>query len=92
MLLVNKTPSTFASCPKCFRQSRRAQIPCLTCFVSNVACWWSQGFKYESPAQPLPEFDAKGIETVRRDACPAVAKMLEATLRILFRTKDLSQV
>ena len=37
-------------------------------------------------------FDAKGIETVRRDTCPAVAKMLEATLRLLFTSKDLSQV
>jgi DNA polymerase zeta len=37
-------------------------------------------------------FDAKGIETVRRDQCPAVAKMLEAVLRLLFTTKDLSRV
>lgn len=40
----------------------------------------------------MPTFDAKGIETVRRDSCPAVGKTLEATLRILFSTKDLSQV
>ena len=40
----------------------------------------------------MPVFDAKGIETVRRDTCPVVAKMMEATLRLLFATKDLSQV
>ena len=30
---------------------------------------------YESLDQKEPEFDAKGIETVRRDGCPAVAKV-----------------
>lgn len=33
------------------------------------------GFMYESLDQKEPEFDAKGIETVRRDGCPAVAKV-----------------
>ena len=42
--------------------------------------------------QAVPVFDAKGIETVRRDTCPVVAKMMEATLRLLFASKDLSQV
>ena len=50
------------------------------------------GFMYESPGQAAPTFDAKGIETVRRDTCGAVAKMMERTLRILFTSKDLSQV
>jgi len=35
------------------------------------------GFMYESPCQLVPEFDAKGIETVRRDGCLAGAKTLE---------------
>ena len=39
------------------------------------------GFKYESIDQEEPEFDAKGIETVRRDGCPAVAKMMENSLK-----------
>lgn len=30
---------------------------------------------YESLDQKNPVFDAKGIETVRRDGCPAVAKV-----------------
>lgn len=34
----------------------------------------------------------QGIETVRRDGCPLLVKMLEKVLRILFTTKDLSQV
>ena len=31
---------------------------------------------YETLDQKEPVFDAKGIETVRRDACPAVAKVI----------------
>ncbi|KAI9460572.1 hypothetical protein BJY52DRAFT_1203789 [Lactarius psammicola] len=34
----------------------------------------------------------KGIETVRRDGVPAQKKMTEASLKILFRTQDLSDV
>lgn len=47
---------------------------------------------YETPDQTEPIYEAKGIETVRRDGCPAVAKMLEKTIRILFETKDVSLV
>ncbi|CAK3784800.1 DNA polymerase zeta catalytic subunit [Lecanosticta acicola] len=50
------------------------------------------GFKYESPAQTEPDFDAKGIETVRRDGTPAEQKIEEKALKLLFRTADLSQV
>ncbi|KAI8926310.1 hypothetical protein BC831DRAFT_435443 [Entophlyctis helioformis] len=50
------------------------------------------GFAFETVEQKEPVFDAKGIETVRRDGCPAVAKMMEQSLKILFRTQDLSQV
>lgn len=50
------------------------------------------GFKYESRNQKEPEFDAKGIETVRRDGTPAEQKIEEKALKILFRTADLSQV
>ncbi|KAF5276245.1 hypothetical protein FQR65_LT04050 [Abscondita terminalis] len=48
------------------------------------------GYMYESVNQTEPEFCAKGIETVRRDGCPAVSKMLEKTLKILFETRDVS--
>lgn len=50
------------------------------------------GFKYESRNQVEPDFDAKGIETVRRDGTPAEQKIEEKALKILFRTADLSQV
>ncbi|KAH9205962.1 hypothetical protein DL95DRAFT_439016 [Leptodontidium sp. 2 PMI_412] len=50
------------------------------------------GFKYESRNQAEPDFDAKGIETVRRDGTPAEQKIEEKALKILFRTSDLSQV
>ncbi|KAF2643343.1 hypothetical protein P280DRAFT_539338 [Massarina eburnea CBS 473.64] len=50
------------------------------------------GFKYETRCQKEPEFDAKGIETVRRDGTPAEQKIEEVALKTLFRTSDLSQV
>lgn len=50
------------------------------------------GAMYETPDQPTFGFDAKGIETVRRDGCPAVAKTLEKCLRMLFTSADLSPI
>lgn len=50
------------------------------------------GYKYESRNQKIPEFDAKGIETVRRDGTPAEQKIEEKALKILFETADLSRV
>jgi DNA polymerase zeta len=50
------------------------------------------GAMYESPDQTRFRFDAKGIETVRRDSCPAVSKIVEQSLRILFTSADVSAV
>lgn len=50
------------------------------------------GFKYETRSQKEPEFDAKGIETVRRDGTPGEQKIEEKALRILFHTANLSRV
>ncbi|TFK77090.1 hypothetical protein BDN72DRAFT_890866 [Pluteus cervinus] len=50
------------------------------------------GFKYEDLDEKFPAFDAKGIETVRRDGVVAQRKMLEHCLKILFRSQDLSEV
>ena len=50
------------------------------------------GYMYESLDQEVPIFDAKGIETVRRDTCPAVSKILEKCLRMLFELKDMSLI
>ena len=50
------------------------------------------GYMYESVDQKTPTFDAKGIETVRRDGCPAGAKILEKSLRLLFESENVSLV
>ncbi|KAH8858584.1 DNA polymerase zeta catalytic subunit [Schistosoma japonicum] len=42
------------------------------------------GYAYESIDQSEPIFDAKGIETVRRDSCPFVGEILEDCLKLLF--------
>ncbi|XP_036758876.2 DNA polymerase zeta catalytic subunit isoform X2 [Manis pentadactyla] len=50
------------------------------------------GYMYETLDQRDPVFDAKGIETVRRDSCPAVPKILERSLKLLFETRDISLI
>uniref|UniRef100_A0A8D0DQT0 DNA polymerase zeta catalytic subunit n=1 Tax=Salvator merianae TaxID=96440 RepID=A0A8D0DQT0_SALMN len=50
------------------------------------------GYMYESLDQKDPVFDAKGIETVRRDSCPAVSKILECSIKLLFETRDISRI
>lgn len=50
------------------------------------------GYSYESPYQVKPIFDAKGIETVRRDTCGAVSKTMEQSLRLFFEHQNLFKV
>lgn len=50
------------------------------------------GFKYEYSEQKKPEFEAKGIETVRRDSCPIAVKILEMALRIQFTSRNIDEV
>jgi DNA polymerase zeta len=50
------------------------------------------GYSYESPNQIEPVFDAKGIETVRRDTCEAVAKVMERSLRLFFEHQSVLEV
>lgn len=50
------------------------------------------GNMFETPSQTLPHLDAKGIEVVRRDQCPATIKMQEKCIRIMFECRDLSKV
>ncbi|KAF9315501.1 DNA polymerase zeta [Podila horticola] len=50
------------------------------------------GSSYETPQQKEPIFDAKGIETIRRDGIIAAQKIMETTIKTMFRTQDLSQV
>ena len=42
------------------------------------------GYMYEMLDQAEPVFDAKGIETVRRDGCPAVGKVKNQYICITF--------
>ena len=50
------------------------------------------GHAYETITQTKPRFDAKGIETVRRDSCPLVAKLLRSSVELMFDTLDASAV
>nr|GEV53159.1 DNA polymerase zeta catalytic subunit isoform X1 [Tanacetum cinerariifolium] len=50
------------------------------------------GYSYEKSDQVKPVFDAKGIETVRRDTCAAVSKTMERSLRNYFENQDISKV
>ncbi|KAK4378954.1 hypothetical protein RND71_000816 [Anisodus tanguticus] len=50
------------------------------------------GYSYENIHQSKPVFDAKGIETVRRDTCGAVSKIMERSLRVFFEYKDIQKV
>lgn len=50
------------------------------------------GYSYEHESQGSPNFDAKGIETVRRDGTPGQQKIVEKALKKLFDTADLSHV
>jgi DNA polymerase elongation subunit (family B) len=51
------------------------------------------GYKYEDIKQVKNNektLESKGIETVRRDTCEAVCKIMEKSLKIIFETKDLT--
>lgn len=50
------------------------------------------GYSFDHERQRASNFDAKGIETVRRDGHPAQQKIVEKALRILFDSQDLSAV
>jgi DNA polymerase zeta len=50
------------------------------------------GLSYETVDQKHGKFDAKGIETVRRDTCSIVSKILQQSLQLLFQTKDITRV
>ena len=44
------------------------------------------GYMYETPDQEKPTYLAKGIETVRRDGCPAVSKVKQSFVYIIYLT------
>jgi DNA polymerase elongation subunit (family B) len=50
------------------------------------------GWRWDSPKQQQGYLESKGVETARRDGCPALVKTMDSVMRILFTTRDLSQV
>lgn len=68
---------------KCFKYSLQVLYPCLLETKKRYV-----GYAYESIEQCEPTFDAKGIETVRRDTCGIVDEVrvcaFIARLRYLF--------
>ena len=46
------------------------------------------GAMHESPGQAVPSFDAKGIETVRRDNCGLVRTMVDTCLKTILMDRD----
>jgi DNA polymerase zeta len=48
--------------------------------------------KYESCDQKVPVFEAKGIETVRKDQCALTQKILLNALITIFQTQDILRV
>jgi DNA polymerase zeta len=44
------------------------------------------GSSYETPDQVEPIFDAKGIETIRRDGVPAIQKIMENCIKYVSRS------
>ena len=50
------------------------------------------GYRWDTATGGQPTLDAKGVEMVRRDGCPALVRIQEACLRSLFSHKDVSLV
>lgn len=50
------------------------------------------GMKYDYSDQTTPTFEAKGIETVRKDQCPVTQKILRNALIIMFQERNLSKL
>ena len=50
------------------------------------------GYSYESSKQEEASYDAKGIETERRDNIPATQKLQEKCIRLYFKTLDIREV
>ena len=59
-------------------------LPCLLLAKKRYV-----GFKFETLEDIDPVFDAKGIETVRRDGCPATSKILEKSIKYMHASNSL---
>ena len=69
---------TSAMKPPMKLQLEKVYLPCMLFAKKRYA-----GMKYEK-RNAKPEFEAKGIETVRRDGCGVVRRILKRTLMALF--------
>lgn len=67
---------TAANPPPIKLKFEKVYLPCVLVAKKRYV-----GFKYEHPDEIEPQFDAKGIETVRRDGIPAAQKMMETCLK-----------
>lgn len=86
--ISNKVSKLFLSPMKL--QFEKVYLPCVL-QVKKRYC----GFRYENLYEVKnnkPHLESKGIETVRRDGCEALIKIMEKSLRILFSTLDISLV
>lgn len=63
----------------CLELPDQVYLPCVLMAKKRYV-----GFKYENPDDIDPVFDAKGIETVRRDGVPAQQKMTETCLKCVL--------
>lgn len=77
--LVNPKPVTL-QLDKCYQ-------PCIL-LAKKRYC----GMMYESPTQIKPTYEAKGIESVRRDGCPLGVRYMDECIRLLFKYKDVSRI
>lgn len=69
-------------------QMDKVYWPC--CLVSKKRY---VGHAWSSPGDVAPVFDAKGIETIRRDQCAATQNLLRGALEVFFESKgDLSRL
>lgn len=60
------------------------------CFLQSKKRYVGYAWSHKDQSEPV--FDSKGIETIRRDFCPLASKSLKKCLRVLFDTRDLSEV
>jgi DNA polymerase zeta len=84
-LMISTTPKNNSNS----RNVRRAQVY-MGCILQTKKRY--VGHMFEEPTQAAAVLDTKGIEIVRRDSCPAVAKILSRSLVTLFETRNLSAV
>ena len=67
-------------------QMEKVYMPCMLVAKKRYV-----GMKWEAGSDQ-PVLEAKGIEMVRRDGCPALVRIQENALRSLFQHKDVSLV